>query len=276
MTDPVTRAVPATTGRRSLRLVPREDIFLTPTGHGDEPRFARLFRRAWRRLPPLWRRAILAHGRSRAPSGVTAPRVELLDDWPGLADHPGNWHLDYGVFSDRLDDGWCLRFHAGAVDLMPAVLVQGLVAYELAHVGLRAAGDSSRGGPREFRKDVLLARWGFDPFARDTWWHQNVKHWSPSGPVWRDPPVSEAQVQLYLTSFSNSLSYARYYARPYRTDRGFFRCATEAWRYRTGRYRPSDWLFLRYGAFAAPRALRSGGGCGLGRPFIALARPREI
>jgi hypothetical protein len=159
---------------------PRNRVYLTVFGGGDGPRFARLFRETWVRLPLSVRRKLLAHWRKGGTLGfIVSPDVEL-SDYPfgpgrtfGMVDHYGHR----------------LRFRAKFVDPMPDNVVQDLIAHELAHVlqsaqGIRCVRKWTDGRAKyvdsdgmdfggnfeiELSADEAMSRWGFNPESLDDW-----------------------------------------------------------------------------------------------------------
>ena len=71
-------------GGRLLPLLPRHGIYLTVLD-GDGPRFARMFRATWKRLPLKVRRRLLGHWRYHGLSigELVSSTIELRISWPG-------------------------------------------------------------------------------------------------------------------------------------------------------------------------------------------------
>jgi hypothetical protein len=164
----------------------RQQVYLRPF-QGDGPRFVRLFRSTWRRLPLWARRRILGfwHDADDAMANLVlhSPHIELLDGWSKRQGE--GLRGDVGCVSHG---GHFLQFHAPVVDLMPEPLVCDLIAHELAHVHQDACGirlksvesdgtivyEDARGGvymagELEEEADATMVSWGFDDEAMDQW-----------------------------------------------------------------------------------------------------------
>src|SRR4051812_41393433 len=142
-----------------IPIVPDSGLYLVANGHGDDTRFAGIFRDVWPCLPPPDRRLAeqywRAHGRRHFPRGPV-PRIHLLDGWADLA--PGRDQgprVETKLLAQFRRDGHELLFHAEVVGRMPQREVGGLIRHELAHVVLLAQGDTSQGALREYRADEL-------------------------------------------------------------------------------------------------------------------------
>lgn len=165
---------------RLLRLIPRKDIWLALTGHGDERRFAALFLKTWRRIPLGDRRHILRHWREdqfRMMGGMYPPAIILLG-------YP--LELERGAIRPVLGrvrvHGHSIEFWGPAFDLMSDDVASALIAHELVHVLFRAVGhnpDYWKDEPDPFDMeeaevaDHMLHNWGFDDDVIDLWCDQN-------------------------------------------------------------------------------------------------------
>ena len=155
-------------------LVKRSGIYLTRLGHTDDERFARNFRKTWRRLGNDVRTSLLDYWRDPDivyMSQLIFPTIEVLDEWSGRRE------FDLARCSKN---GHHFRFWAPAVDAMPDHLVQTLIAHELAHayrasVGIFVMDPDNPATAHEDRTDELDTRrllcdeWGFDDTELDDW-----------------------------------------------------------------------------------------------------------
>ena len=171
-----------------LPLLPRADIELVvwsvedDIDHGGAERFATLFRATWALIPAADRRALLRYWadqrrqRSPSPSGRPAPRVPFVELCNGKSDFersPGG-----KVRAQTNIDGSTLTFGASRLPRRDAN-VKSIVAHEIAHVRLIAAGcdlwnnrPADHGdaavdyclSPVETAADVLVNAWGLDAY----------------------------------------------------------------------------------------------------------------
>jgi hypothetical protein len=160
---------------RPICLVKRSGIYLMRCGHGDDERFARGFRKTWRRLGKDVRRSLTDYWRD--PDIVymglqlVFPTIEVLDDWSGRNEG------EAGVC--KLN-GHLFRFLAPLVDAMPDDILATLIAHELAHayraaVGILVLDPDNPLTAEENGRDELETRqlvhgtWGFDEDALGSW-----------------------------------------------------------------------------------------------------------
>jgi hypothetical protein len=169
----------------TFKLLPRHKVELCAF-QGDGQRFADLFVQTWKRLPLWARRRILGFWRDallfdKASSVArNSPIIELADDWSGRPER-GFAMVDYL--------GHRMRFRPIDVDVMPADVVQDLIAHELAHVlqdvyGIKCisvddegimtyidANGDYFGCLREIEADAdgAMDGWGFDHESIDRW-----------------------------------------------------------------------------------------------------------
>lgn len=158
-----------------ITLVKRSGIYLQRNGEGDDERFARNFRRTWRRLGKDVRGSLTDYWRDPdfvyMACQLVFPTIEVLDDWPGRCERD---------IARCCRNGHLLRFWAPAVDAMPDHLVQTLIAHELAHayrasVGIFVMDPENLPTASEGEKDELEAmrllcdEWGFDDTELDDW-----------------------------------------------------------------------------------------------------------
>jgi len=136
-----------------IPIMPRSGIYLSAHGHGDDGRFARLFKETWLALPLSARRRLLRHWWHDKRRGIggfwgtpttTSPTIELLSGW--FRTESALWEALDGMpdeeppFAQTFGGGHTLRFWSTAVDQMPDDLVRRLIAHELAHVHQFACG----------------------------------------------------------------------------------------------------------------------------------------
>lgn len=196
-----TRLTPGLRGllasRRFLPICPEDRLYLEALGHGDDARFAGLFRKVWRQIPEPVRERMLAFwkGHERIP-GVLGVAIALefcesarTGGMAGVCEPLGN----------------ALTFFAPVVDRMPPQHVEALIAHALAHV-LQASDRSLPGGWRsewldgrmlvgvddgtveammnallrasdsvEYEADRIARRWGFDTLALNRWLYKNLR-----------------------------------------------------------------------------------------------------
>jgi hypothetical protein len=210
LTIPTTTAPP-------LPLLPVHDVYLTPHGQGNECRFAGLFGTAWERIPQPDQQVILTHWRNCPwPQAILphSPCIELLEGWSeALLTRTYQRRASKALGHCGLD-GHELRFRASVVDRMPEVHVLELIAHELAHVYLKATGDHSPPPICEVRADLIMARWGFDPFAMDQWLACHLAGWTRDGQVrWHEPPLHPGSVQHLLGDRTDGRFHPRYLGR---------------------------------------------------------------
>jgi len=162
----------------AIPLFNRDGIYLMPIGDGDDQRFARNFRRTWRRIGKERCRSILDYWRNPDPARmmpqIEYPVIELLDDWSGRDAAVG-----YCTYN-----GHKLMFLAFVVEAMPDDMVQVLIAHELGHVYRKAIGadivdpanlpTETEREKEEFATQLTVAGvWGFDEEALTEWLNEN-------------------------------------------------------------------------------------------------------
>jgi hypothetical protein len=154
-----------------IPIIPRSGIYLSGHGHGDDRRFARLFKGTWLTLPLAARRKMLRHWRHDERRGIggfwgtptTSPTIELLSGW--FPTESALWEAMDGLpeaeqpLAQTFGGGHTLRFWSRALDPMPDDLVRRLVAHELAHVHQFACGRS--GADCEAFAEQLASCWGY-------------------------------------------------------------------------------------------------------------------
>ena len=134
----------------------------------QERHFAGVFRDTWCRIPLGRRRQLVTFWRDDVWShhaGPFSPKLELLQDWSGRGEE------DVAICGLM---GHGLRFYSGDIDVMPDNIVSDVIAHELAHVWLIAAGQHNPLDPEqdsEYPADYQMAEWGFDPSSVYVWWH---------------------------------------------------------------------------------------------------------
>jgi hypothetical protein len=147
-------------------IIARNRIYLrTFSGGADQQaRFVRAFRRTWKRLPLGDRRRLLKHWRENCPlalvrNGHYSPLVEVQYGWQARNEEPlaGSWRSS----THRL------FFLAPAVVLMPNRHLDTLIAHELAHAALTAAGCDDKND--EELAEGIVDLWGFDQYALIRW-----------------------------------------------------------------------------------------------------------
>jgi hypothetical protein len=153
-----------------ISIIPRSGIYLSAHGHGDDRRFARLFKETWLSLPLLARRMMLRHWHEerRGIGGfwgtpTTSPTIELLSGW--FPTESSLWEAMDGMpeaeqpLAQVFGGGHTVRFWSTAVDDMPDDLARRLIAHELAHVHQFACGRS--GVDCEADAEQLACSWGY-------------------------------------------------------------------------------------------------------------------
>jgi hypothetical protein len=194
-------------------LLPRHRVYLEVSA-GDGPRFAKLFRTTWKRLPLWSRRLLLKYWTWGVPCfGVLfRPRIELTD----------SPILNQQVVGATLLRGNEIKFRARHVDRMPDAVVQVLIAHELVHVVLIADGiDSAQGYPSSGRVifkarrdnegrsrfeieqevDDFVAELGFDP--------DSVQKWALSTGLTKVEKVTELSKEWLVKYFRRLDRYGR-------------------------------------------------------------------
>lgn len=185
--------------KRFVPISPADRLYLTALGHGNDVRFARLFRDAWSHIPQEDRDPMTGYWRplERIP-GLLGISI-TLENLRAMRSRKENGVCEL--------DGALLKFYAPVVDLMPPRHVRALVAHELAHV-LQAANESlvnSEGlhcitnedmmdmaarsrvsfedmkakvlhqlDPVEHDADKIAKRWGFSVRGMDLWLEKNM------------------------------------------------------------------------------------------------------
>lgn len=157
-----------------IPIIPRSGLYLCGHGHGDDRRFARLFRETWVSLPLTARRRMLKHWREDERRGMRGfwcmgptqayPTIQLLFSWfrtesdlyAALDLMPEE---EPQPFAQVFGGGHTLRFLAAAVDRMPDDVVRRLIAHELAHVHQFASG--GLGADCEDDAERLAGAWGY-------------------------------------------------------------------------------------------------------------------
>ena len=161
-----------------IPIVPRSGLYLQRYGEAQETRFAGLFRDTWRRLPLWARRSMLKQWRRRSPTEVVGAPPGFVWHTPTIqcVEWSENLWMDDGANALGACGlaGTSLTFWSKAVAVMPDSIVCELIAHELGHVFLRAAGVPLDNFTEEFEVEELLYHsWGCDPDARDKWKHEN-------------------------------------------------------------------------------------------------------
>ena len=189
-----------------LAIAPRSGLYLHPRGHGNDQRFAVVFKRTWARIPQEVRQHILEHWHKSDCRRLTqlvypeqvsemevddlsellrirwvVPKVELLSGWVGRDEEdivPAEKYPRGSGLGHVYAKGCIMRFHAPSIDRMPDATVRHLIAHEIAHVFQNAVGDEYLFGPDwgkpnqgdyEQNADEIMEEWGFKPFAVDAW-----------------------------------------------------------------------------------------------------------
>lgn len=132
--------------------------FVIESGDGD--RFARLFRRAWRRIPKPVRQELW---RQLDDDGA----IVLAEEW----DSPGP-PAEGVLWGECMPGGKYVCFKASIIDKLPGRLVQDLVAHELAHVlmaRLDQAGWSINWEKNEVLAEAFAEGWGFETEGLRRW-----------------------------------------------------------------------------------------------------------
>ncbi len=156
-------------GPKYLSIVSRHDIHLFWLA-GDGRRFARLFGQAWGRLPLWARRKLLKHWRQTRPEH--APELP----WPHIELIAGKSDFSRGNSDDAIAQTQAsaanFAFDAVAMDTLPDVAVEAVIAHELAHaiyiINCRdehmadAPYDEWGFSRAEYDADELAEYWGFD------------------------------------------------------------------------------------------------------------------
>lgn len=164
--------------RRPPQMIdPEHGLYLKAHGHGNERRFARLFREVWRQLPIQDRDSMLAHWANWSPAdehGMGHVSVSL--------ENLSRLRHDRAV-GDCAGMGMELKFYARVVDQLPDPLVRYVIAHELAHVLQVSRGQQLSPptghplgdkvayltNPVEPEADSIARTWGFDGVGFDRW-----------------------------------------------------------------------------------------------------------
>jgi hypothetical protein len=185
--------------KRFVPISPSDRLYLTVLGHGEDVRFARIFRDAWSHIPEEHRDRMAGYWRSieRIP-GLLGISI-TLENLRSMRSRKENAVCE--------PDGTLLKFYAPVVDLMPPRHVRALVAHELAHV-LQATNETlvtserpncitdedisdmaANSGvsfeemkarvlhqfdPVERDADKIAGRWGFSVRGMDRWLEKNI------------------------------------------------------------------------------------------------------
>jgi len=198
--DPSTRM--GLSKRCYFEIAPEDRLYLTEEGHGDDARFAGIFRDAWFKIPEKDRNQMTDYWRPHEwIPGVQAVRI-FLENSDAMRSPPRIAYCEGSGL--RL----ALYFYSPVVDLMPPKHVAALIAHELAHVfqasngtldatprpefmtdeyisGL--AGDCRKPveeierklrhmcDPAEHEADRIAKRWGFNTPAMCRWVSRHIK-----------------------------------------------------------------------------------------------------
>jgi hypothetical protein len=161
---------------RFLRLLPGHDVFLRVVV-GDGHRFARVFRKTWKRLPLRVRRFLLSYWAEPGPErALESPRIEL------------NLHSFCSEMRySSVQCGHRLQFNAKIVGEMPDDVLQVAIALTLVWALQLSAPRGVRVGPnghecsifgdedvltehmRQEDDDAIVTEWGFDPESVHRW-----------------------------------------------------------------------------------------------------------
>lgn len=185
--------------QRFVPISPADRLYLTALGHGNDVRFARLFRDAWSQIPEEHRDRMTGYWRpiERIPGSLGISIT--LENLRAMRSRKEN--------AICAPDGTLLKFYAPVVDLMPPRHIQALIAHELAHVlqatnGSLVPSERPHGitdedisdmaansgvsfeemkarvlhqlNPVERDADKIARRWGFSVRRMDRWLEKNM------------------------------------------------------------------------------------------------------
>jgi len=165
-------------------------LHLTQWGHGDDQRFAELFRKAWERVPAPTRSLLTRYWEHRGyahalvcgenhPAGpfASSPRIELVSGWKDrdtiVLPEVKDWRP--APAGEVFACGYLLRFGAPCLDWMSPEDVQDVVALQLAHCWQFADSILHQihrwWDPASLQTEAaeVLASWGFNPKTAAQW-----------------------------------------------------------------------------------------------------------
>lgn len=141
------------------------ELFLVRHGHGDDERFAAIFRAMWDRIPKEARKLLERFWWSDGHRRCTAfwgPEIELLDDWEGRAKF-----VAATVLVDKQRIKFRMKFWAPFFTAIPDDSAQIWMAHEMAHVYQFATDTLYTHAPYTREEAIVLLEKEFDaPFAQ--------------------------------------------------------------------------------------------------------------
>lgn len=161
-------------------------LYLTPWGHGNDLRFANLFREAWNRVPSTnrffltryWEHRGYSHGLVCGESH-SSPRIELVSGWRDRDNIDMKWNQ--AIAGEIFACGYLMRFCAPLIDVMPPDIVQDVVGHQLAHCWQYADSVVQNTfrwwdlANLETEAAQVMRSWGFNPGSLAQWFAQGER-----------------------------------------------------------------------------------------------------